>query len=194
MGGANVQVPSMGSSWVREVESVAVLVPAQGDANGHIRKVALLEGEHVEAHWARDVVGERVHHFSISSVEGARRLMASETEHQEQFEELSLLWSWGVKLCLSIIGPSQVMSHLPTRMRATALHHAGVVGELTALRVAVSSTAEVVLGRAPSVTSRVEVMNELTIMFQELEELCVGGHKMHIFTANLPTFHSRYRR
>jgi hypothetical protein len=52
----------------------------------------------------------------------------------------------------------------------------------------------VVLGRAPSVTSRVEVMNELTIMFQELEELCVGGHKMHIFTANLPTFHSRYRR
>jgi hypothetical protein len=93
MGGANVQVPSMGSSWVREVESVAVLVPAQGDANGHICKVALLEGEHVEAHWARDVVGERVHHFSISSVEGARRLMASETEHQEQFEELSLLWS-----------------------------------------------------------------------------------------------------
>jgi hypothetical protein len=22
----------------------------------------------------------------------------------------------------------------------------------------------------------------------------VGGHKMHIFTANIPTFHSRYRR
>jgi hypothetical protein len=22
----------------------------------------------------------------------------------------------------------------------------------------------------------------------------VGGHKMHIFTANVPTFHSRYRR
>jgi hypothetical protein len=22
----------------------------------------------------------------------------------------------------------------------------------------------------------------------------VGGHKMHIFTANIPTFHARYRR
>jgi hypothetical protein len=22
----------------------------------------------------------------------------------------------------------------------------------------------------------------------------VGGHKMHIFTSNIPTFHSRYRR
>jgi hypothetical protein len=22
----------------------------------------------------------------------------------------------------------------------------------------------------------------------------VGGHKMHIFTTNIPTFHSRYRR
>jgi hypothetical protein len=25
-------------------------------------------------------------------------------------------------------------------------------------------------------------------------EVIVGGHKMHIFTANIPTFHSRYRR
>jgi hypothetical protein len=25
-------------------------------------------------------------------------------------------------------------------------------------------------------------------------EGCVGSHKMHIFTANIPTFHSRYRR
>jgi hypothetical protein len=24
--------------------------------------------------------------------------------------------------------------------------------------------------------------------------VAVGGHKMHIFTANIPTFHSRYRR
>jgi hypothetical protein len=26
------------------------------------------------------------------------------------------------------------------------------------------------------------------------EEIAVGGHKMHIFTVNIPTFHSRYRR
>jgi hypothetical protein len=24
--------------------------------------------------------------------------------------------------------------------------------------------------------------------------LLIGGHKMHIFTANIPTFHARYRR
>jgi hypothetical protein len=24
--------------------------------------------------------------------------------------------------------------------------------------------------------------------------VAVGGHKMHIFTDNIPTFHSRYRR
>jgi hypothetical protein len=24
--------------------------------------------------------------------------------------------------------------------------------------------------------------------------VCVGGHKMHIFTVNIPTFHGRYRR
>jgi hypothetical protein len=103
----------MGLSRAREAKSVAVPVLARGDAKGLIRKVALLEGELVEAQRAQDVARERVHHFSISSVEGARRLMASETEHQEQFEELSLLWSWGVKLCLSIIGPSQVMSPFP---------------------------------------------------------------------------------
>jgi hypothetical protein len=28
----------------------------------------------------------------------------------------------------------------------------------------------------------------------KLEEEDVGGHKIHIFTANIPTFHSRYRR
>jgi hypothetical protein len=91
--------------------------------------------------------------------------MASEIEHREQFEELSLLWHGGIELCLSILGLLQVMSPLPTRMRAAALHHAGVVGQLTALRGAVSSTMELVLGRSPGGTSRVEVMNELTAMF-----------------------------
>jgi hypothetical protein len=66
---------------------------------------------------------------------------------------------------LSIIGMSQVMSPLPTRMRSAALHHAGVDGELTMLEAAVSSTAELVLGRSPCETSRVEVMNELTAKF-----------------------------
>jgi hypothetical protein len=97
--------------------------------------------------------------------------VATEREHREHFEELSLVRSWGVELCLSIIGPSQVMSPLPVRMQAAALNYAGAVRELITLRAAMSSATELVLGRSPGETSRVEVMNELTAKFQELEEL-----------------------
>jgi hypothetical protein len=58
------------------------------------------------------------------------------------------------------------------RMRVASLCHAGVVGELTALRAAVSSTLELVLGCSPGEISRVEVVSELTAKFQKLEELC----------------------
>jgi hypothetical protein len=85
---------------------------------------------------------KRVHCLSSSLVEDAHRLVAYEMECRERFEELSLLRSCGTELCPSIIGPSQVLSSLPTRMWATALCHAEVVEELTVLRVAVSSTAE----------------------------------------------------
>jgi hypothetical protein len=54
----DVSVPPMGSSRVREVESVAVLAPAQGSVEGLVHKVALLEGELVEARRARDVTEE----------------------------------------------------------------------------------------------------------------------------------------
>jgi hypothetical protein len=30
--------------------------------------------------------------------------------------------------------------------------------------------------------------------YQTINQLIVGGHKMHIFTANIPTFHARYQR
>jgi hypothetical protein len=46
-------------------------------------------------------------------------------------------------------------------MRAAALHRAGVVGELSALRAVVSFA----VGRSPDGTTRVEVMNELTANF-----------------------------
>jgi hypothetical protein len=98
--------------------------------------------------------------------------MGSETKHREQFEELSLLRSGVVKLCLYIIGSSQVMSPLCMRMWTTALHHAGVVGELTTVQAAVSSAVELVLGCSLGGTSWVEVMNKLTAKCQELEELC----------------------
>jgi hypothetical protein len=43
------------------------------------------------------------------------------------------------------------------------------------------------------------VFNSFLLLRDEQNSVCVwvrgvGGHKMHIFTANIPTFHSRYRR
>jgi hypothetical protein len=83
----DVPMSPMGSSWAREVESVAVLAPAWEDAEGHIRKAALLKGELVETHRDRDVAGERIQCLSNSSAECARWLMAYEIERQEQFKE-----------------------------------------------------------------------------------------------------------
>jgi hypothetical protein len=68
---------------------------------------------------------------------------------------LSLLRVWGVELCLTIVGPSQVRCHLSVRMQAAAHLHVGMARELTALRAVVCSTVELVLGRPadePSVT------------------------------------------
>jgi hypothetical protein len=42
--------------------------------------------------------------------------------------------------------------------------------------------------------------NSFLLLMDEKNSMCVcvgggvDGHKMHIFTANIPTFHSRYRR
>jgi hypothetical protein len=57
------------------------------------------------------------------------------------------------------------MSPLLVRMRATALHHSEVVGELTMLRAVVSTAIELVLGSLPGEISWVEVMNELATKF-----------------------------
>jgi hypothetical protein len=89
----------------------------------------------------------------------------------KQFEELSLLWSWGAELCLSIVGSSQVRSHLSARMRAASLYHIKMAGKLIALRAAVSSVAELLLGRLPNETTQVDVMNELVAKFPRREEL-----------------------
>jgi hypothetical protein len=57
------------------------------------------------------------------------------------------------------------MSPLLVRMRATALHHSEVVGELTMLRAVMSTAIELVLGSLPGEISWVEVMNELATKF-----------------------------
>jgi hypothetical protein len=36
--------------------------------------------------------------------------------------------------------------------------------------------------------------NAPTYYMDMMNKVSVGGHKMHIFTTNIPTFHSRYRR
>jgi hypothetical protein len=93
-------------------------------------------------------------------------------EWWEQFEELSLLWAWDTELCLAIVYPSQVRSDPSAKIRAAALRHTEMVGELTGLQAVVSSVAELVLGRSPNETSQVEVMNELVAKFRRQEELC----------------------
>jgi hypothetical protein len=75
-------------------------------------------------------------------------------------------------LCLAIVGPSQVRSHLSARMWAAALCHTKMAGELAALWAVVSSAAELVLGRSPNETSQVEGVNELVAKFWRREELC----------------------
>jgi hypothetical protein len=75
----DVPVLPMGTARVPEAESIAILAPTQGDGKGLIRKVALLEGELVEARWARGVARERVHHLSNSSTEGVRWLLGAKS-------------------------------------------------------------------------------------------------------------------
>jgi hypothetical protein len=119
----------------------------------------------VEACQAWEVAEQKYRNLSDASADGARWLVISEMERREQFGKLSLLWAWGAELCLAIVGPSQVRSHLLARMRVAALHHTKMVGELTALWAAVSSAAELVVGCSPNETSWVEVMNELVAKF-----------------------------
>jgi hypothetical protein len=89
------------------------------------------------------------------------RLVVSKMEHREQLEELSPLWAWGSKLCLAIIGPPWVRNCLLEGMQAAALRRTEVVRDLAMLQAVVSSSVELVLGRTPDETFRVEVMDEL---------------------------------
>jgi hypothetical protein len=61
---------------------------------------------------------------------------------------------------------------LITKMRATTLHHIGVVGEPIVLQTVVSSVVEWVLECSPGEASQVEVMGKLAAKFQGLEETC----------------------
>jgi hypothetical protein len=118
------------------------------------------------------VIEEKFCNLSDMSADGVRRLVVSEDESQELFEELSLLWARGSELCFAIVGPLQVRNFLLEGMWAAALRHTEVVRELDVLQTAVSSTVELVLGRSPNETFRVEDTDELVAKFWTLEELC----------------------
>jgi hypothetical protein len=96
-----------------EAESAVVLAYIREDAKGFVLKIALLEGEIVVEHRAREV---------------------SERECQGQFVELVLLQTRGSELCHAIISPPWKRHHLSQGMRHAALRHIEMAGELAALR------------------------------------------------------------
>jgi hypothetical protein len=79
-----------------------------------------------------------------------RRMEESKRECREQVEELTLLQTQGFKLCLAIVGPLRVRSHLSEGMRIATLYHTKMVEELAALRAVISSVAVFVLGCSPT--------------------------------------------
>jgi hypothetical protein len=87
------------------------------------------------------VVEEKFLSLSDASADGALWLVVSKMEHREQFKELSLLRAWGAELCLAIVGPSQVRSHMLARMQTATLRHTEMAEEFAALQAAVSSAA-----------------------------------------------------
>jgi hypothetical protein len=77
-----------------EVQSAAALASAREDAEDLARKIALLEGELVEARQAREVVEENSRGLSDVVWE------ESEREHQEQFEEVTSFYRSGAPSCV----------------------------------------------------------------------------------------------
>jgi hypothetical protein len=61
------------------------------DAERHVQKIALLEGELVEARRAREVAKEKSHGLSDAVVDVEHRWQVSEKGRFEHFEELILL-------------------------------------------------------------------------------------------------------
>jgi translation elongation factor EF-4 len=74
-----------------EAKNAAVLASTHDIVEGLVWKVALLEGELAERHRTREMAEENFYGLSDVAVDGVRRLVVSEREHREQFEELNLL-------------------------------------------------------------------------------------------------------
>jgi hypothetical protein len=94
----------------------------------------MLKGELTEACRAGEVAEEKLCSLYDASTDGARRLVVSEMERREQFKEFFVLRAQGVELWLAIVGLSWVRNHLLEMMRAAAIRHIEMAGELDALR------------------------------------------------------------
>jgi hypothetical protein len=153
-----------------EVENAVALASTCKDAEGLLRKIALLEGELAEVHPAREMAEENSCGLSGAAVDAEWRREESEREHQEQFEELTLLQTRGSELCLAIISPPRVRNHLSKGMWIAAFHHTEMAREHAVLRAAVSSATEFTLGRSPNDTFLVQIVDELIAEFWRQEE------------------------
>jgi hypothetical protein len=111
------------------------------------------------------VVEENSRGLSDAAANVERQWEEYERERREQFEDFSLLQTWGSELCLTIVGPPRVWNHLSEGMRIATLYHAEMAGELAALRATVSSVAEFTLGCSPNKSFWVEVVDELIDKF-----------------------------
>jgi hypothetical protein len=162
----------MESTQARVVKNLAVLASIWEDAEGLIYKVALLDGELAEARQAREVAEEKFCSLSDASADGARWQVVFKMEHRDQFEELSLLWAWGAELCLAIVGPSWVWSHLSTGCGSLPSAILKWLGSSLHFRWQYLLPWSLCWGHSPNETVLVEVMNELVAKFRRLEELC----------------------
>jgi hypothetical protein len=62
-------------------------------------------------------------------------------------------------MCLAIVSPSRMRNHLLERMRAAAIRHIEMAGELAELWATVTSVVELVLGHSPDETFQVEIVD-----------------------------------
>jgi hypothetical protein len=90
-GSANTIASPIELTQAREVEDAVALASAREDAEDLVQKVTLPEGELVEVLQALEVAEEKFYSLIDTSADVAQRLVVSEMEHQEQFEELSPL-------------------------------------------------------------------------------------------------------
>jgi hypothetical protein len=115
-----------------EAESAAALASAHGEAEGFTRRVALLKGDVVNAHQARDMTEENFQCLSGVVADADRQWEEAQRECRELVQELTLLQTRGSELCQAIVGPLKVRGstvrenmdccHLPYRDGRAARH------------------------------------------------------------------------